>query len=348
MIYNKLGQTDLKVSGLGLGSMTWGTQNTEAEGHEQISCAIDQGINFIDTAEMYPTTPLSGDTQGETERIIGTWFSNSGKRDKVILATKVTGKGYRDVRGGAAISPATIRTAIEASLKRLQTDYIDLYQLHWPNRGSYHFRQSWTYDPTGQNTAEMLDDTHHILTELGKLVSEGKIRHAGLSNESAWGTAQFLRIAEQQGLPRMASIQNEYSLLCRYFDLDLAELCHHEDLGLLAFSPLACGMLTGKYQKGLRPKGSRADVSSHNLGGRWNDRAFAAIDAYIGVAGKHGLDPARMALAFCLDRPFVASVIFGATSMEQLRNSVQAADLKLSTDVMDDLAAVYRDYPVPY
>ena len=348
MKYNKLGRTDLEVSTLCLGSMTWGTQNSEAEGHEQIDCALDNGINFIDTAEMYPTTPLSAETQGDTERVIGSWFKNSNKRDKIILATKVSGKGYKNVREGAPISAETIKMAIEESLRRLQTDYIDLYQLHWPNRGSYHFRQSWTFDATKQNRDETLAHMHEVLEELQKQMNAGKIRHIGLSNESAWGTAQFLRLSEAHGLPRMQSTQNEYSLLCRYFDLDLAELCHHEDVGLLSFSPLACGLLTGKYRDGTRPKGSRADVSSDTLGGRWEENTHAAVDAYANVAEKHGLDMTQMALAFCMSRPFMTSTIFGATTMAQLENSLKSVDLVLNDDVMADILMVYRNYPIPY
>ena len=348
----ELGRTGIQVSELCLGSMTWGTQNTEAEGHQQIAFALDHGINFIDTAEMYPTTPLSKETQGDTERIIGTWLAgNRSRRGDVIIATKASGAGFMNVRDGAPISAKTIELALNESLRSLQTDYIDLYQLHWPNRGSYHFRQQWTYDPTSQNRAETLDHMREVLETLNGYVEAGKIRAIGLSNESAWGTAQWLRISEEAELPRMASIQNEYSLLCRIFDLDLAELCHHENVGLLSFSPLACGLLTGKYmnsQGNERPRGSRAEVASLSLGDRWTDNAHAAVAAYHGVAEKHGLDFAQMSLAWCLTRPFMASVIFGATSMDQLENSVKSAELDLSTEVMDDIAEVYGQFPAPY
>ena len=337
------------VSELCLGSMTWGTQNTEAEGHEQIDYAVEHGINFIDTAEMYPTTPLSAETQGDTERIIGTWLAkNSARRSDVVIATKVSGSGYKNVREGAPISPETIRTALESSLESLQTDYIDLYQLHWPNRGSYAFRQSWKFDPTRQDTAQTLDHMEEVLEAMDTHIKAGKIRAVGLSNESAWGTSNWLRIGESRNFPRVATVQNEYSLMCRYFDLDMAELCHHEDVGLLSFSPLACGMLTGKYRGGVRPKGSRADVSSDTLGGRWGDNAHAAIEAYAGVAEKHGIDMTQMALAWCLTRPFMTSVIFGSTNMDQLRNSIDAINLKLGDEVMEDILDVYRDFPIPY
>ncbi|NNE24764.1 MAG: aldo/keto reductase, partial [Rhizobiales bacterium] len=221
MKYRKLGRTDIEVSSICLGSMTWGTQNTEAEGHQQIDYAFDQGVNFIDTAEMYPVNPTSAETQGRTEEVIGTWLKASGKRDEAIIATKVAGEGVKWIRDGAAISPATITRAVEDSLKRLQTDYIDLYQLHWPNRGSYHFRQSWTFDPTKQNKENTRADIQACLECLNELIDAGKIRTIGLSNESCWGTSQFLQIAAEHNLPRVVSIQNEYSLLQRIYDLDL-------------------------------------------------------------------------------------------------------------------------------
>lgn len=352
MKQNELGRTGIMVSELCLGSMTWGTQNSEAEGHAQIDHALSHGINFIDTAEMYPTTPLSKETQGDTERVIGSWVANNkGRRGDVVIATKVSGSGYKNVRDGEPISPETIKIALHESLKSLQTDYIDLYQLHWPNRGSYHFRQQWTFDPTGQETDKTREHMMEVLEALDGYIKAGKIRAIGLSNESAWGSAQWLRLSEENNLPRMASTQNEYSLMCRIFDLDMAELSHHEDLGLLSFSPLACGLLTGKYTgfKGdERPKGSRADVSSDTLGGRWNDTAHEAVAAYQAVADKHGIDFTRMSLAWCLTRPFMTSVIFGATSMAQLDNSIKAADLSLSEDVLDDILAVYKRYPAPY
>lgn len=349
MKMNELGRTGIKVSELCLGSMTWGTQNTEAEGHEQIDYALDNGINFTDTAEMYPTTPLSKETQGDTERVIGSWVAkNKARRSDLVIATKVSGSGYMAVRDGAPISPDTIKAALEASLKSLQTDYIDLYQLHWPNRGSYAFRQSWTFNPTKQNTAETLEHMEAVLDCLDGYIKEGKIRSIGLSNESAWGSANWLRIAEEKGLPRMATTQNEYSLLCRYFDLDMAELCHHEDFGLLSFSPLACGMLTGKYMDGSIPAGSRADVSSANLGGRFVPNAQAAVKAYAAVAEKHGVDFTQMSLAFCMSRPFMASTIFGATSIEQLENSIKATELQMTDELHADILTVYKDYPIPY
>ena len=216
MRYNQLGRTDIKVSALCLGSMTWGSQNTAPEAYAQIDMALDRGVNFIDTAEMYPVNPLAKETQGDTERILGDWIGASGRRQDIILATKVSGKGYMNVRDGAPITPASIDLALDASLRSLKTDYIDLYQLHWPNRGSYMFRQNWTYDASGQDSDEVIDHMIEVLQHLEKCRDDGKIRHIGLSNESAWGTMRWLSIAAVQGLPRMVSVQNEYSLLCRH------------------------------------------------------------------------------------------------------------------------------------
>ncbi len=346
MQYRPLGRTGINVSALCLGSMTWGTQNSEAEGHQQIEYAVDSGINFIDAAEMYPTTPTSPETQGRTEEIIGTWFKASGRRADVVMATKITGGGNEWVRGGEAISSAAIRTAVDGSLRRLQTDYIDLYQLHWPNRDHYHFRKSWTYDPSGQDREQTQAHILDVLQALGKLVSEGKIRAVGLSNETCWGTAQFLQLAQAHGLPRIASIQNEYSLLQRLFDLDMAELSHNEDVGLLAFSPLAAGMLSGKYRGGIIPPGSRRSINE-KLGGRYTDIAVEAVEAYAAVAERHELALAPMALAFCLARPFMSAVIIGATNMDQLTTNMSAADMTLSEEVMADIAAVHRRFPMP-
>ncbi len=347
MKMNPLGRTGLMVSQLCLGSMTWGAQNSEAEGHAQISRALERGVNFIDTAEMYPVAPKTAETQGRTEEIIGTWLAATGRRDDVILASKIAGPGTDYIRGGAPITAKGIRAAVEASLRRLQTDRIDLYQLHWPNRGSYMFRQNWTYDPSRQDTAAVLEDMAETLEALDGEVRRGTIRHVGLSNESAWGTAQFLRLAGANGWPRVATLQNEYSLLCRLYDTDLAELSAHEDVGLLAFSPLAAGLLSGKYQGGAVPDGSRMSIIS-DLGGRRTGRAFAAVDAYLDIAARHGLDPAQMALAWTLTRPFVASSIFGATTMAQLDLALGAADITLPGDVMDEIDSAHRAHPMPF
>ena len=347
MKMNQLGRTGIKVSELCLGSMTWGTQNTNEEAHGQIEHALANGINFIDTAEMYPVNPVSEETIGRTERIIGLWFERGNRRDEVVLATKHSGAGLGYVRDGAPITSETIAQTIEGSLRRLKTDYIDLYQFHWPNRGSYMFRQNWRYDPSSQNRADTIANMEDCLGALQKEVDRGTIRAFGLSNESAWGTTQWLAAAERTGGPRVASVQNEYSLMCRLYDTDMAEMSVNEDVGLLAFSPLATGLLTGKYQNGAIPEKSRMSLSE-DLGGRRTDSAFVAVDAYLAVAKKHGLDPTQMALAWCCTRPFMGSVIFGATTMEQLEVAIGAGDLSLSDEVLKDLDAAHRAHPMPY
>ncbi|PZQ49315.1 MAG: aldo/keto reductase [Rhodovulum sulfidophilum] len=347
MKYRDLGRSDLNVSEFCLGTMTWGSQNTPEEAFAQIDLALERGINFLDTAEMYPTTPLRRETAGETERIIGQWIARGGARDRIVLATKITGEGSQAVdRGGAPISPATLRAAIEGNLHRLNTDYVDLYQLHWPNRGSYHFRRHWTFAPEKQ-AAGVEEDMLAILRTIGELRDEGKLRHFGLSNETAWGTAMFLKLAERENLPRVVSVQNEYNLMCRLYDLDLAELSHHEGIGLLAYSPLAAGLLTGKYADGARPEGSREAVNANQLGGRISEHSEPVAAEYVALARAHGLDPAQMALAFCATRPFMGSVILGATTPEQLGTDIAAADLTLSDEVMAGIAAIHRRFPVP-
>ncbi len=347
MKYNQLGETEIRVSEICLGSMTWGTQNSEDEGHAQIDYALDHGVNFIDTAEMYPANPISAQTQGKTESIIGNWFKKSGKRDRVILASKVTGEGLKWVQDGAEISPRKIAISIEGSLQRLQTDYIDLYQLHWPNRGSYHFRQNWRYDPTRQEHEQTLSHIYETLEYLGELLKQGKIRNIGLSNESCWGSCQFLQIAKQNNFPRIVSIQNEYSLMYRAHDLDMAEFSHNEKVGLLAFSPLSCGMLTGKYQNGARPDGSRITINS-DFHGRVVENTWKVIDAYVDIAHRHDLKPAQMAIAFCNQRPFVTSSIIGATSVDQLKVNLGSSAIELNNEVLQEIHRVYRQYPMPY
>ncbi|MDC0657967.1 aldo/keto reductase [Leisingera sp. SS27] len=347
MKMNPLGRTGMKVSELCLGTMTFGTQTPEEEAHAQMDMALAGGVNFIDTAEMYPVNPVSAETLGNSERIIGTWNAKTGRRGEYILATKHSGEGMKHVRGGAPISSRTIAPTVEASLKRLKTDYIDLYQFHWPNRGSYMFRQNWTYDPSSQNREETLANMEDCLEALQREVERGTIRAFGLSNESAWGTAQWLRLAEAKGWPRVASIQNEYSLVCRMYDTDLAELSVNEDVGLMAFSPLGTGLLTGKYQDGAVPEGSRKSISPE-LGGRHSPRVYDAVAAYLEIAARHGLDPVHMALAWCRTRPFMASAIFGATRLAQLEHILKSVELELSQEVLDEINAAHRMHPMPY
>ena len=346
MQYRKLGRTDIDVSLICLGTMTWGMQNTEDEGHEQMDYALTRGVNFFDTAEMYAVPP-SAETCGKTEEIIGTWFKSRKNRDKVILASKVAGPGMPWIRGGDyKIDRANITQALEGSLKRLQTDYIDLYQLHWPNRGGYQFSQHWDYAPKFDPAAAE-ENFLEVLHTLNEFITAGKIRNIGLSNESAWGTMKYLRLSEENDLPRMASVQNEYSLLYRLFEPDMHEVAAAEDCGLLAWSPLARGIISGKYLNGARPKGARLTISDRE-DFRLNEHVDSAVSAYIAVAEKHGLDVCQMALAFVNQQPFVTSNIIGATSMEQLKSNIDSVDITLSSAVLADIAAVRRKYPIPY
>lgn len=348
MKMNEMGQTGIKVSELCLGTMTFGTQTSQTDAHRQIDTALGAGINFIDTAEMYPVNPIAKETVGLTEEIIGAWNgANPSRRADVILATKHSGEGFMHARDGAPISKQTITKTLEGNLRRLQTDYIDLYQFHWPNRGSYMFRKNWSFDPSNQNRQEVLDNMLECLEVLQEHVKQGKIRHFGLSNESAWGIAQWLRLSDQFGLPRVATVQNEYSLMCRLYDTDMAELSLNENVGLLAFSPLAAGLLTGKYQGGAVPKGSRRSIVD-NLGGRVTDRVFAAVDAYLSVAQKHNVDPIHMALAWCRTRPFMCSAIFGATTQSQLDHILKTPSVSLTDECLQDIAAAHKAHPMPY
>ena len=341
----ELGQTGLTVSQICLGTMTWGSQNRQAEGHAQMDMALDHGVDFWDTAEMYPVNPVGAETVGDTEAIIGAWLAARGGRDRLVIATKITGLG-KMVRPDQPITAASLRAAAEGSLRRLGTDYIDLYQLHWPNRGSYHFRQHWNYAPQADRAAVEANMVE-VLTEAARLIAEGKIRHIALSNESVWGAAKWLALAERHGLPRMATVQNEYSLLCRQFDTDWAELSVQEDMPLLAFSPLATGLLSGKYAGDVIPDGSRRSLN-HTLSGRITPQVFPAVAGYLGVAARHRLDPCQMAIAWCLRRPFPCIPIIGATSLDQLRTNLGAVDLTLSDEVLAEIEEVRRDWPMPY
>ena len=346
MKMNQLGDSGIEVSELCLGSMTWGTQNTPAEGHAQIDRALEAGINFIDTAEMYPVNPIKAETVGRTEEIIGQWVEQSGRRNSVVLATKHSGAGSH-AREGAPISAETIPQAIEGSLQRLKTDVIDLYQFHWPNRGSYMFRKNWSFDPSDQDRATTLAHMEDCMGALQREVERGSIRAFGLSNESAWGLTQWAEAARRTGGPAPVSVQNEYSLMCRLADTDVAETCVNEGIDMLSFSPLAAGLLTGKYQNGNVPEGSRMSLNPE-MGGRRTDRAFETVAAYLKVAEDHGLDPSQMALAWACTRPFMGSVIFGATDMDQLDTALGAADLTLSDAVMEAIDSVHRAHPMPY
>ncbi|AWK86079.1 NADP(H)-dependent aldo-keto reductase [Azospirillum thermophilum] len=345
MQYRPLGRTGLSVSAIGLGTMTWGRQNTEAEGHAQMDYALDQGVTFWDTAEMYAVPPTA-DTYGRTEEIIGTWFRSRGGRDRVILASKIIGMpggGFGWVRGGASrLDRANLFAAVEASLARLQTDYIDLYQLHWPDRVTNRFgTRGYTHRPEADGVP--IEET---LEALDELVKAGKIRHVGLSNESPWGVMRFLRAAELGHGPRVASIQNAYNLLNRTFEQALAEVGLREEVGLLAYSPLAAGTLTGKYLDGALPPGSRRAID-HRASRYATVNADAATRAYLDIARRHGLSPAQMAIAFTLRQPFVASSLIGATTMADLKSNIAAVDVTLPDELLKEIDAVHDRLPDP-
>ena len=344
MEYRRLGRTDIKVSALCLGTMTWGEQNTRAEAFAQMDLARDRGINFFDTAEMYPIATRA-ETYGATEAIIGDWFDARGQRDKVVLATKVTGPGSRFpyIRDGKPrLDRRNILAAVETSLKRLKTDYIDLYQLHWPDRGVAAFgRLDYSHDPAAEETP--IEDTLRALEEV---VHTGKVRHIGVSNETPWGVMRYLALAEAGLGPRIVSIQNPYSFLNRSFEVRLAEIALREDCGLLAYAPLAAGTLTGKYLKGAWPAGARRTLWPDNT--RYQGpHADAATQAYVGLARAQGLDPAQMALAWVLKQPFLTAAIIGATSMAQLETDIGAASLDLAPDVMERIEEIHRIYTYP-
>lgn len=343
MEYRQLGRTDLRVSALCLGTMTWGEQNSEAEGHAQIERAKACGVNFMDTAEMYPVPPRA-ETYSRTEQIIGSYFQQRGDRADWILASKVAGpgNGISHIRGGQLkFDRAHIVAALDASLKRLQTDWIDLYQLHWPERPTNFFGQLGYKHQEADFTP--LEETLQVLAEQ---VKAGKIRHIGLSNETPWGTMKFLQLAENRGWPRAVSIQNPYNLLNRSFEVGLAEVAIREQCGLLAYSPLAFGMLSGKYEGGARPAGARISLFSR-FARYTNPQSEAACSRYVALAREHGLDPAQMALAFVTAQPFVTSNIIGATSLQQLDSNLASAELKLSEEVLAGIEAIHKAQPNP-
>jgi len=346
MEYRTLGRTGVKVSVIGLGTMTFGEQNSEAEGHAQIDYALEQGVNLIDTAEMYAVPPRA-ETYGSTERIIGTWLKKSGKRDKVVLCTKVAGPGRAlqvdYVRAGkACLDRQNILSAVESSLQRLQTDYIDVYQLHWPDRTTNFFGQLG-YRHNENEESVPIDETLEVMNEL---VQSGKVRYIGLSNETPWGLHRFLHLSDRRGLARVASIQNPYNLLNRSFEVGLSEMSIRENVGLLAYSPLAFGVLTGKFLNGARPPESRV-VRWSRFARYSGEIAEGATAAYVDIARRHGLDPAQMALAFVNRQRFVASNLIGATTMAQLRTNLGSAKIQLSEEVIGEIERVHREQPNP-
>jgi aryl-alcohol dehydrogenase-like predicted oxidoreductase len=345
MQYRRLADSGLEVSALCLGTMTFGEQNTQQQAFEQLDMALDAGVNFIDTAEMYAIPPRA-ETMGSTETIIGRWLRQRGCRDRVVIATKVSGPG-RDwlpyIRGGNNhLDRRNIHAAVDDSLRRLQTDVIDLYQLHWPERHTNCFGRLGYVHQEDPDEVPLLE----TLQALGELVEAGKVRFIGVSNETPWGLMRFLGLAETHGLPRLVSIQNPYSLLNRSFEIGLAEISHREGIGLLAYSPLGFGVLAGKYLAGQQPAGARLTLFPHYT--RYsNPQAQRATRDYVTLARDHGLDPAQMALAFVTSRPFVTSNIIGATTREQLQSNLDSMHLTLSESLLEEIEAIHQGQPNP-
>jgi aryl-alcohol dehydrogenase-like predicted oxidoreductase len=348
MDYRGLGDSDVQVSLIGLGTMTWGEQNTEQEAHAQLDYALAHGVNLIDTAEMYPVPPRA-ETQGLTERFIGSWLArHRGARDKIVLASKIAGPARQPhnpthIRGkGNQFDRKNLTEALDDSLKRLQTDYLDLYQLHWPDRSTMTF---------GRPAYPWVDDAYTVpieetLAVLAEFVKAGKVRYVGVSNETPWGVAQFLRAADKLGLPRIVSIQNPYSLVNRTYEAGLSEYAHRDNVGLLAYSPLAFGWLTGKYEGGARPAGAR--ISLFERFQRYSKpQAVQAITRYVELARRHGLSPAQFALAFVNSRPFVTSNLIGATSLDQLKENIASVEVKLAPEVLAEIDALHELQPNP-
>ena len=348
MKYRKLGTTNIDVSVICLGTMTWGEQNTQSEAFEQMNESVEQGINFFDTAEAYPIMPRK-ETQGKTEEIIGNWFKQSGKRDKIILATKIASKstGLEWIREGKeklGFDKKNMNVAINQSLKRLQTDYIDLYQLHWPERKVPLFgKLDFEYDPYDTDWTSF----EEVLENLKDLVKKGKILHVGLSNETPWGMMKFLQISKEKNLPRMMSIQNVYSLVNRVFDTANSEVAIKENCGLLAYSPIAGGRLSGKYLNGAQPKNARYTLWPNRFSRHATKRGGKAIDKYVNLTKKHNLTPAKMANAFVNDRPFVTSNIIGATTMDQLKENIDSINITLSDDILKEIEEIHSYDPNP-
>ncbi len=344
MIYTKMPHTDIEVSKICLGTMTWGKQNSEAEGHEQMDYALDQGINFFDTAELYPI-PAHPDRYALTEKIIGNWFAKRGNRDKVVLASKIAGKaGFTKFIRSTGFQKESLIEAVHGSLERLRTDHIDLYQLHWPERTTNYFGQrGYKHDPSDF----WEDNIHQVLETLRDLIREGKIRHVGLSNETPWGTMRFLEESKvHDSLPRMITIQNPYSLLNRTFEVGLSEISIREKIGLLAYSPLGFGVLSGKYLGGKKPENARITLFPQY--GRYsNAQAMKATQKYFDLAREHGLSLPQMALAYVTSRPFLTSNIIGATSMAQLKENIGSIHVDLSEDVLKGIEAIHQEIPDP-
>lgn len=344
MHYQTLPKIDEKVSKICLGTMTWGQQNDESQAHEQMDLALSEGVNFWDTAEMYPSPP-DKDKQGDTERFMGTWFNKTKQRNKVVLASKISPMDFlRD--GQTRYTAKDISSAIDGNLKRLQTDYIDVYQLHWPERQANFFGQRGYSEDMATQSLDDLTPFLETIQALNDEIKKGRIRAYGLSNDTAWGLMRYLWEADKNGLIAPITVQNPYSLLNRLYEVNMAEIAHRENVGLLAYSPLGFGVLSGKYLEGKRPEGAR--LTKYDRFQRYtNDQAISATERYAKIAEEAGLDMAQMALAFVNSRPFVTSNIIGATSTEQLKSNIDSIDLTLSADVLDAIEAVHTQQPNP-
>ena len=344
MKFKKLGNTNLDVSLICLGTMTWGEQNTQEEGFEQMDYAIEKGINFFDTAELYAIPPKEK-TYGKTEEIIGNWFRLRKNRDKVILASKIAGPGLKWIRGGGSqYSPKSIEEALHNSLKRLKTDYIDLYQLHWPERNTNYFGD---LDYEHNKEEKNWNSFESILKTLKKFIDQGKIRYIGISNETPWGFSKFLEIAKEQKLPRIVSVQNPYNLVNRAYEIGMSEISMREKAGLLAYSPLAAGYLTGKYRNNQMPKNSRMDLFYDNYPRYHNERTYEAVDEYFNIAEKKKISLTQLSQAFVISRDFVTSNIIGATTMEQLKENIDSISISLDQETMDEINLIHQKIPNP-
>ncbi|OIQ23670.1 aldo/keto reductase [Lacinutrix sp. MedPE-SW] len=343
MKYTTLPTTNIKVSKICLGSMTWGNQNTEAEGHKQLDYAIDQGVNFIDTAELYPV-PAEAKTQGRTSEIIGTWLKKSGKRDKVVIGSKIAGTGeYTAHIRTTGFSKQSIKDAVNNELQRLQTDYIDLFQLHWPERETNTFgSRDYKHNPNDAWN----DNFKEVLQSLDEVVKSGKIRHVGISNEKAWGTMRYLQEAKQNNLPRPITIQNAYSLLNRVFEGDMAEIAIRENIGLLAYSPMAFGVLSGKYIKKQATENSRLKLFPR-FARYSSEQSTEATKQYLALAEKNNMSLAQMALAFVNQQPFITSNIIGATNLEQLKENIKSVEINISTAILEEINNIHSAIPNP-
>tara|TARA_Y100000817_G_scaffold314702_1_gene314672 strand:- start:3160 stop:4194 length:1035 start_codon:yes stop_codon:yes gene_type:complete len=342
MNFKKLGSTELKVSTICLGTMTWGEQNSEKDGFDQMDYALDKGVNFFDTAELYSIPPKKN-TFGKTEEIIGNWFVKRKNREKVILASKISGPGLNWIRGGGnQYDKKNLNLALNESLKRLKTDYIDLYQLHWPERKTNFFGRLG-YQHKDDKEWNNFED---VLNSLNDIIKSGKVRYVGLSNETAWGLSRFLEISKRKNLPKMMSVQNPYNLLNRTYEVGLAEISIREESGLLAYSPLAFGYLTGKYRENKLPEGSRIKLFKDFTRYK-NENGQKAIEEYYKIAKKHGINFAQMSLKFCEIQPFITSVIIGATTMEQLKTNIESVNVKLSDYTINEINEIQKKYPNP-